>query len=109
MPVDMTITTDTIETDPSTLDAVDKALFDNIDKPVSDEIKGNMVALRAAAAHYISVVEDLNKKLEDFKEELFNLRIQKVRNRLENTSRIRVVRRDIARVLTLLTQKKLAK
>lgn len=54
-------------------------------------------------------VEDLNKKLEDFKEELFNLRIQKVRNRLENTSRIRVVRRDIARVLTLLTQKKLAK
>ena len=29
MPVDMTITTDTIETDPSTLDAVDKALFNN--------------------------------------------------------------------------------
>ncbi len=54
-------------------------------------------------------VEDLNKKLEDCKEELFNLRIQKVRNRLENTSRIRVVRRDIARVLTILTQKKLAK
>ena len=66
MPVDMTITTDTIETDPSTLDAVDKALFDNIDKPVSDEIKGNMVALRAAAAHYISVVEDLNKKVSEF-------------------------------------------
>ena len=46
MPVDMTITTDTIETDPSTLDAVDKTLFNNIDKPISDEIKGNMVALR---------------------------------------------------------------
>lgn len=54
-------------------------------------------------------VEELNKKLEDFKEELFNLRIQKVRNRLENTSRIRFIRRDIARVLTILTQKKLAK
>jgi large subunit ribosomal protein L29 len=54
-------------------------------------------------------IEDLNKKLDDCKEELFNLRIQKVRNRLENTSQIRIIRRDIARVLTVLTQKKLAK
>lgn len=54
-------------------------------------------------------IDELNRKIEDFKEELFNLRIQKVRNRLENTSRIRIVRRDIARVLTVLTQKKLAK
>ena len=63
MPADITITTDTVETDPSTLDAIDKILFNNIDKPVSDEIKGNMVVLRAAALHYISVVENLNKKV----------------------------------------------
>ena len=66
MPVDITITTDTIETDSSTLDAVDKALFNNIDKSVSDEIKGNLIALRAAAAYYISVVEDLNKEISEF-------------------------------------------
>ncbi|HPK40549.1 MAG TPA: 50S ribosomal protein L29 [Candidatus Cloacimonadota bacterium] len=50
-------------------------------------------------------LEDLNKRIEDLKEELFNLRIQKVRNRLENTSRIRDVRRDVARALTVLTEK----
>ena len=66
MPVDMTITTDTIETDPSTLDAVDKALLDSIDKPVSDAIKGNLTALRAAAAHYVSTVEVLQAKVTEF-------------------------------------------
>lgn len=66
MPVDMTITTDTIETDSSTLDAVDKALLDSIDKPVSDAIKGNLIALRAAAAHYVSTVEVLQAKVTEF-------------------------------------------
>ncbi|MCB5251158.1 MAG: 50S ribosomal protein L29 [Candidatus Cloacimonadales bacterium] len=50
-------------------------------------------------------IDELNKRVEDFKEELFNLRIQKVRNRLENTSRIKDVRRDIARTLTIITEK----
>ena len=50
-------------------------------------------------------LDELNKRIEDLKEELFNLRIQKVRNRLENTSRIRDVRRDVARALTVLTEK----
>lgn len=54
-------------------------------------------------------IEELNKKLEDCKVELFNLRFQKVRNRLENTSRFGFIKKDVARILTILTQKKLAK
>ena len=64
--IDMSITTDSIQTDPSTLDSIDKILLDNFDKPLSDEIKGNVKILRAAASHYIAIVEDLNKKVEEF-------------------------------------------
>ena len=67
MPVNMTtFITDTIKTDPSTLETVDQILFNNINKPVSDEIKGNLMILKTAAKHYISVVEDLNKKIIEF-------------------------------------------
>lgn len=48
--------------------------------------------------------EELQLKLDDFSEELFNLRIQKATNRLENPLRIKVVRKDIARIKTLLTE-----
>ncbi|MCY4499444.1 MAG: 50S ribosomal protein L29 [Rhodospirillaceae bacterium] len=47
-------------------------------------------------------VDELNDLLLDSKKELFNLRFQKVSGQLENTARIREVRRDIARVKTML-------
>ena len=47
-------------------------------------------------------VEELSKKLADLKEELFNLRFQLAANQLENTARIKAVKKDIARVKTAL-------
>ena len=47
---------------------------------------------------------ELNKKLVDLKEELFHLRFQNAINQLGNPQRIREVRRDIARVLTVMRQ-----
>ena len=49
-------------------------------------------------------VEELKQKLEDFREELFNLRFQKSTNRLENTNRINEVKKNIARILTLIQE-----
>ena len=49
--------------------------------------------------------EELQQKLEDSHEELFNLRFQKAMNRLENPMRIREVRRDVARIKMLLTDR----
>ncbi|MDD2717059.1 MAG: 50S ribosomal protein L29 [Candidatus Wallbacteria bacterium] len=49
--------------------------------------------------------DELKQKYSDFKEELFNLKFQRVMGQLENNMRIRAVRKDIARVLTLMTQK----
>jgi len=51
-------------------------------------------------------VEELNNKLKELKTELFNLRFQLAINKLENTNRITEVKRDIARVLTVLQEKK---
>jgi ribosomal protein L29 len=50
--------------------------------------------------------EELIQKLDDLKEELFNLRFQKSLNRLENPMRIRFVKRDIAKVKTIQTERK---
>ena len=47
-------------------------------------------------------VGELNEKLVDLKEELFNLRFQLAANQLENTARIKAVKKDIARVKTAL-------
>ena len=44
-------------------------------------------------------------KLREWTQALFNLRLQKATGQLENTSRMQVVRRDAARVKTILTQK----
>jgi large subunit ribosomal protein L29 len=48
-------------------------------------------------------VEELNQKLVDAKKELFNLRFQNATNQLDNTARIREVRRNIARIQTCIT------
>jgi large subunit ribosomal protein L29 len=50
-------------------------------------------------------IDELKQKYVDFKGELFNLKFQKVMGQLENNMRIRQVRRDIARVLTLINEK----
>ena len=47
-------------------------------------------------------VDELNEKLVDLKEALFNLRFQLAANQLENTARIKAVKKDIARVKTAL-------
>ncbi|MCF8474245.1 MAG: 50S ribosomal protein L29 [Emcibacter sp.] len=47
-------------------------------------------------------VDELNSMLLDLKKEQFNLRFQRATAQLENTARVRLVRRDIARVRTIL-------
>lgn len=51
--------------------------------------------------------EELLRKLDDLKTELFNLRFQKAVGQLGNPMRIRQVRKDIARVLTVLREREL--
>ncbi len=51
--------------------------------------------------------EELELKLRDLKEELFNLRFQNATAQLENPLRIRKVRRDIARVKTVMKEKEI--
>ncbi|MBR1873509.1 MAG: 50S ribosomal protein L29 [Eubacterium sp.] len=53
-------------------------------------------------------VDELNDELSAAKKELFNLRFQNATNQLDNTSRIKEVRRNIARIETVLTQTKRA-
>jgi len=50
-------------------------------------------------------VEDLQKKVVELNEELFNLRFQLHTGQLENTSRVAQARKDIARVKTILREK----
>ncbi len=50
-------------------------------------------------------LEELNAELVAAKKELFNLRFQNATNQLENTSRIKEVRRNIARIQSVLTEK----
>ena len=48
---------------------------------------------------------ELNEELVAAKKELFNLRFQNATNQLDNTARIREVRKNIARIQTVMTQK----
>jgi large subunit ribosomal protein L29 len=48
--------------------------------------------------------EQLEAKLKELKEELFNLRFQLAINQLENTNRISDVKKDIARIMTVLNE-----
>jgi large subunit ribosomal protein L29 len=57
-----------------------------------EELKGQSVA-------------DLQAQLVDAKRELFNLRFQNATNQLDNTSRIKEVRKNIARIQTVITEK----
>jgi large subunit ribosomal protein L29 len=51
--------------------------------------------------------EDLNKKLKEAKEELFNLRFQSATGQLENHGRLRSVKTEIARIYTILSEREL--
>ena len=53
-------------------------------------------------------VSELNNDLVAAKKELFNLRFQNATNQLNNTSRIKEVRRNIARIQTLISEKEAA-
>ena len=50
-------------------------------------------------------VDQLREDLVNLKKESFNLRFQQATGQLENTARIRAVKRDVARVLTVLNEK----
>ena len=52
---------------------------------------------------------ELNTELSKMKKELFNLRFQHVTGQLENPVKMREVRKDIARVKTVIREKELAK
>ena len=51
---------------------------------------------------------ELQERLEESKEELFNLRFQIVTNQLDNTARITQVRRDVARIKTMMREQEIA-
>ncbi len=48
---------------------------------------------------------DINKEIEALKEELFNLRFQQATGQLTNTARLRTVKKEIARMKTVLTER----
>lgn len=64
--------------------------------------------MKASAVREMSKA-DLEKKLTDLKAELFNLRFQHAINQLENPMRLNEVKKDIARVKTIIRQNELNK
>jgi large subunit ribosomal protein L29 len=50
--------------------------------------------------------DQLDERLANLKKEQFNLRFQRATGQLENTSRVRTVRRDIARIKTVQAQRR---
>ncbi len=52
--------------------------------------------------------KELGEKHDEAKEELFNLRFQHVTNQLDNTSRLKQVKRDVARIATVMREQELA-
>ncbi|MCI9509340.1 MAG: 50S ribosomal protein L29 [Angelakisella sp.] len=62
--------------------------------------------MKPAEIRELSMAE-LTQKLSDLKAELFNLRFQHAINQLDNPLRLQVVRKDIARVKTVIREKEL--
>ncbi len=60
-----------------------------------------------AKKYYDMTSEELQVKLRDLKEDLFNLRFQHATAQLDNPLRLREVRRDIARVKTVIRKREL--
>jgi large subunit ribosomal protein L29 len=59
-----------------------------------------------AADLKVKTVDELRDHLRELKKESLNLRFQRASGQLEGTARIRQVRRDIARIVTVLNQKR---
>lgn len=62
--------------------------------------------MKASKLHEMTT-EELAQELEELEQEQFNLRFQRSSGQLDNTSRIKEVRRDIARVHTILREREL--
>jgi len=62
--------------------------------------------MKAVEIRDLSLTE-INQKMSDLKEELFNLRFQLAVNQLENPQRIKAVKKDIARLKTVLREREL--
>ncbi|HOD17833.1 MAG TPA: 50S ribosomal protein L29 [Candidatus Cloacimonadota bacterium] len=60
--------------------------------------------MKASELRELSIAE-LNQRLEELRVELFNLRFQKAKNLLDRADRLKEVKKDIARVLTVMKQK----
>ena len=66
-----------------------------------------MAKLKAAELRDLSV-DEINQKMAETKEELFNLRFQNATGQLDNYKRLRELKRDVARIKTILRQRELA-
>ncbi len=62
--------------------------------------------LKASELAQLSLAE-LQRRLDEAKQEYFNLRFQRATGQLEDTNRLRIARRNIARILTVMRQKQL--
>ncbi len=60
--------------------------------------------LKASELAQLSLAE-LQRRLDEAKQEYFNLRFQRASGQLEDTNRLRITRRNIARILTVMRQK----
>ena len=54
-------------------------------------------------------IEQLDTQVKELKQELFNLKFQKTLGQLQNTTKIKKVKRDIAKMKTIITKKKTEK
>ena len=71
-------------------------------KTTAAKVSSKTVDFRAKSA------DELGSQLSNLKKEQFNLRFQRANGQVENTGRIRVLRRDIARIQTVLTEQRRA-
>ena len=65
--------------------------------------------MATATAHELRLLDNdsLEEKLREHKEELFNLRFQVATGQLDNNRRLQTVRRDIARIYTIMREREL--
>jgi large subunit ribosomal protein L29 len=63
---------------------------------------------RTASDFRARSVDELTEEVDTLGKEIFNLRFQRASGQLENTARVRQVRRDIARIKTILGQRQRA-
>lgn len=62
--------------------------------------------MKAAELHELTF-DELEEKMAEAKAELFNLRFQLATNQLDNTARLRLVRREIARIATVMREQEI--